>query len=247
MKKKAVIGIDVGGTSVSIGVITEQAEILEVIKYPQIYTNSGIWLAQLIEELWKLKNKISKDIDIIAIGIGARGHVDFKSQRLISSSVMEVLDGFELCQDLQYEFGIPVYIDNDVKAAASGELLFGAGKKYKDFICYNVGTGIAVAAIQDGRLIRGKNNNAGEIGYDLLLKPEPGTEYKGLEALASGQGFSTLTNHYKNAREVFEACCRHESEAESNNRNSIICVISICDQYKPFVDPEILFYWWGSI
>ena len=52
MKKKAVIGIDVGGTSVSIGVITEQAEILEVIKYPQIYTNSGIWLVQLIEDFY---------------------------------------------------------------------------------------------------------------------------------------------------------------------------------------------------
>lgn len=42
MKKQAVIGIDVGGTSVSIGVITEHAGILEVLKYPQIYTNSGI-------------------------------------------------------------------------------------------------------------------------------------------------------------------------------------------------------------
>ena len=245
MKKKAVIGIDVGGTSVSIGVITEQAEILEVIKYPQIYTNSGIWLAQLIEELWKLKNKISKDIDIIAIGIGARGHVDFKSQRLISSSVMEVLDGFELCQDLQYEFGIPVYIDNDVKAAASRELLFGAGKKYKDFICYNVGTGIAVAAIQDGRLIRGKNNNAGEIGYDLLLKPEPGTEYKGLEALASGQGFSTLTNHYKNAQEVFEACCRHESEAEAITETALYVLSASVINISHLLDPEIFVFTGG--
>ena len=42
--------VDVGETSVSIGVITERAGILEVIKYPQIYTNSGIWLVQLIED-----------------------------------------------------------------------------------------------------------------------------------------------------------------------------------------------------
>jgi len=64
--------VDVGETSVSIGVITEHAGILELIKYPQIYTNSGIWLVQLIEELWKLKNKIAENVDIIAIGIGER-------------------------------------------------------------------------------------------------------------------------------------------------------------------------------
>lgn len=245
MKKRAVIGIDVGGTSVSIGVITEQAEILEVVKYPQVYTKCGIWLVQLIEELQKMKSKISEDVEIIAMGIGARGHVDFKGQRLVSSSVMEVSDDFELCKILQSEFEIPVYIDNDVKAAASGELLFGAGKKYKDFICYNVGTGIAAAVIQDGKLVRGKNNNAGEIGYDLLLKPEPGYQWRGLEELASGQGFASLTSHYKNAQEVFEACRRHETEAARITETALYVLAASVINMNHLLDPEIFVFTGG--
>lgn len=247
MKKRAVIGIDVGGTSVSVGVITEQAEILEVIKYPQVYTKSSIWLEHLTEELWKLKNKIPENVEVMAMGIGARGHVDFKNQRLVSSSVMEVADDFELCQSLQQEFKLPVYMDNDVKAAASGELLFGAGKKYKDFICYNVGTGIAAAVIQDGRLVRGKNNNAGEIGYDLLLKPEPGHEWKGLEALASGQGYAALTSHYKNAQEVFEACRRHEKEAETITETALYVLAASVINMNHLLDPEIFVFTGGVI
>lgn len=245
MKKRAVIGIDVGGTSVSIGVITEQAEILEVVRYPQVYIKCGVWLVHLIEEVQKLKNKIPEDIEVIAIGIGARGHVDFKGQRLVSSSVMEMSDDFGLCQTLQCKFEIPVYIDNDVKAAASGELLFGAGKKYKDFICYNVGTGIAAAVIQDGRLVRGKNNNAGEIGCDLLLRPEPGIRYKGLEELASGQGFAALTSHYKDAREVFEACRRGETEAEEVTETALYVLAASVINMNHLLDPEIFVFTGG--
>lgn len=137
MKKRGVIGVDVGGTSVSVGIITETAEVIEVIKYAQVHTKSSIWTEKLIEKIEELRQKNYQDVEIIAIGIGSRGHVDFVSQKLISSSLMEVEKNFDLCRILKERFEIPVYIDNDVKAAASGELFFGIGKKYRNFkSCY---------------------------------------------------------------------------------------------------------------
>lgn len=61
MKKRGVIGVDVGGTSVSVGIITETAEVIEVIKYAQVHTKSSIWTEKLIEKIEELRQKNYQD------------------------------------------------------------------------------------------------------------------------------------------------------------------------------------------
>ena len=250
MKKRGVIGVDVGGTSVSVGIITETAEVIEVIKYAQVHTKSSIWTEKLIEKIEELRQKNYQDVEIIAIGIGSRGHVDFVSQKLISSSVMEVEKNFDLCRILKERFEIPVYIDNDVKAAASGELFFGIGTKYRTFICYNVGTGIAAAVIQDGQLIRGKNNNAGEIGNDLLLKPELYGRYEGLEEIASGQGITAKAKKktkYKTTKEIMEACRKKEKTAcEIIDRAIYVLAASVINM-NHLLEPDLFVFTGGVV
>lgn len=183
--QNVVLGIDAGGTKIGIGLVTKEGEILASVRYPHRNRGSREWVRELKEQIYGLLEK-NKRKELTAIGVGIRGHVDFRRQRLIYSTVLELAPGFDLRGELEHEFGCPVFLDNDVKAAACGEQIFGAGKRYRSFVCYNVGTGIAAAAVEDGRLLRGKGNTAGEIGCDLL--PGSRGEPLLLEKNASGWG-----------------------------------------------------------
>ncbi|MCI9105503.1 MAG: ROK family protein [Lachnospiraceae bacterium] len=193
MKQKTVLGIDIGGTKVGIGLVTNKGKIWDSLRYPQRYCDIEEWTEELSEKIQELLERNALEVEVTAIGVGSRGHVDFRNQRLLSTTIMKVTPGFDLCGRLKNQFGLPVYIDNDVKAAACGELLFGAGIQFQDFVCYNVGTGIAAAVVVNGKLVRGKGNNAGEIGYDLLAGPASDSSFRDLESQASGRGIERVT------------------------------------------------------
>ncbi|HHY46586.1 MAG TPA: ROK family transcriptional regulator [Firmicutes bacterium] len=74
---------------------------------------------------------------------------------------------------LSEELGLPVYIDNDVNAAALAELRFGAGRSIPTFVYVWIGTGVGAGLVIDGRLHRGFGNFAGEIGYLVVDTPSP--------------------------------------------------------------------------
>jgi len=69
-----------------------------------------------------------------------------------------------LAQIIKKKYGLPC-VDNDVKAATIAEKEFGIGKDTDDFVCINIGTGIAAGFVCNGRLLSGVHNNAGEIGH----------------------------------------------------------------------------------
>lgn len=95
---------------------------------------------------------------------------------------------FPLGNSLSAELGIPVYVENDVNAAALGERLLGAGREFDDFVFVFIGTGIGAGIVINRELYRGHGNLAGEIGY-LVVDPSwvqdkvPG--FGCLESLAS--------------------------------------------------------------
>lgn len=186
--EQAVLGIDVGGTKVCVGLVTEGGRVVDLIRYPQRFCGIGEWTQELEGNIDRLLEK--NGLAVKAIGIGARGHVDYQRQLLLASTIMDVTPGFDLCGRLGNRYGCRAYIDNDVKAVACAELVLGAGRECGNFICYNVGTGIAAAVVADARLIRGEYNNAGEICGDVIHRPDGDTGHCGLEGAASGRGIS---------------------------------------------------------
>ena len=74
-------------------------------------------------------------------------------------------DGFPLRTQLRERFGAPVLLDNDANAGALGEARFGAGRGHQHLFYVNVGTGIGAGVIADGRIYRGADGLAGEIGH----------------------------------------------------------------------------------
>lgn len=100
----------------------------------------------------------------IAIGVGLVGRIDSTTGTWyeISPDRQEVL---EVGQILSRRYGLPCFVDNDVRSATKAEMLFGRGRTSRHLIYLNVGTGIAAGFVSDGRLISGSHFNAGEVGH----------------------------------------------------------------------------------
>jgi glucokinase len=101
--------------------------------------------------------------------------------------------GFDLTGLLRSEVTEPFAVENDVNLAGVGEAWQGSGVGLGSFVTLSLGTGIGAAIVLDGRVVRGRHNAAGEVGY-LITRPSQldGVPRAGLEDLISGSALVTL-------------------------------------------------------
>ena len=102
---------------------------------------------------------------IRAISVAVPGTVDAKSGVVVKAPNLPCLDGFRLAAAVGNEFNLPVIIENDANAAAVGEMWQGAGCGHTAIVCVTLGTGVGGGIILDGKLWRGANQSAAEIGH----------------------------------------------------------------------------------
>lgn len=165
MSKESVsLGIDLGGTKIDIGVVDAHGHILrrELIKTSKNGPDAVI--ADIQSAVEKLK---SPQETIIDAGIGMAGQID-PVNGLVYFAPNLGWTNFPLGEKLQKNLGIPVKVTNDVRAAAWGEWLYGAGKGCDDLICLFVGTGIGAGIICGGQMLTGSHNAAGEVGHMII-------------------------------------------------------------------------------
>jgi len=202
MSKKYRVGVDIGGTNIKIAMVSKEGEIIYSNSVPTRaemgyeYTVSNI--KQAISDLIK-ETKIDKTL-IEGIGLGFPGQIDCDNGVVRHLPNIPGWNNVPIAQILETEFGITTKVDNDVRCAALGELNFGAGKGCKNLICITVGTGIGSGLIVNGKLVRGANNAAGEIGHIKLQihdGPICGCGDTGcLEAFASGPAIVAMAEEY---------------------------------------------------
>lgn len=200
--KKYKIGVDVGGTNVKIALVDKKGGIVYSNTVPTRvemgyeYTISNI--KQAIYDLMK-ETKTSKEV-IEGIGFGFPGQVDCENGIVRIAPNIPGWVNVPIASIIEQEFGIPTRVDNDVRCAALGELNFGAGRGCQNLICITVGTGIGSGLIINGKLVRGANNAAGEIGHIKLQMqngPICGCGDTGcLEAFASGPAIVAMAEEY---------------------------------------------------
>lgn len=200
--KKYKMGVDVGGTNVKIALVDKNGAIAYSNTVPTRaemgyeYTISNI--KQAINDLMK-ESKTSKDV-IEGIGFGFPGLID------CDNGIVRVLPNIPgwinvpIASIIEKEFGIPVKVDNDVRCAALGEFNFGAGRGCKNLVCITVGTGIGSGLIVNGKLVRGADNLAGEIGH-IKLQMSGGSlcgcgDTGCLESFASGPAIVSMAEEY---------------------------------------------------
>jgi N-acetylglucosamine repressor len=101
---------------------------------------------------------------ILGVGIGMSGLVDSEAGVSLESSIIN-WKNMNLRETLQGEFGLPVYVENDVNTLAIGEKWLGLGKAMENFLCVTIGRGVGVGVIIGGALYRGNHHGAGEFGH----------------------------------------------------------------------------------
>lgn len=184
------LGLDFGGTKLMIGEVDSLGNILRSKQYPTGYCSQqqavdimcsslDDYLAEFVDESQRPK----------AIGVGMIGRIDSVKGEWLQIDPQRD-DKVKLASLLSERYGMPSFIDNDVKSATRAEMLWGKGRYMNHFIYINVGTGIAAGAVVNGQIVSGAHFDAGEVGYmysNVNVTPENHREY--IEDIASGSGF----------------------------------------------------------
>lgn len=163
-KNKYAIGVDLGGSSIKLGIVTNTGRIIKKIS---LRTEAEKGPKKVIEKIISgIKELIENSkYKISGIGIGCPGVVTPGKGIVENPPNLPGWDKVNIGKIVSQEFSKTVFVDNDANAAAIGELTFGSGKKYKSFIMITLGTGVGGGIVIDKKIYHGDFGAAGEIGH----------------------------------------------------------------------------------
>ena len=159
------IGIDVGGTKINAFRVTRDGTVAERTSRPTPADDEAATLSAMVELARSLLTP-----DVIAVGVGAAGMIDSK-EGVLGFAPNLAWRNLPIAERMRDALGLPCQADNDASMAAYGEFRFGAGRGYRHLLLVTVGTGLGGGIVSDGRLFRGANGFASEIGHIIV---EPG-------------------------------------------------------------------------
>jgi len=188
MGQKAMLGVDLGGTKISCGLISTKGEILG--KPYTIPTGGKDSEKVIINRIFDAVEKALevtrlKITDISGIGIGATGPLDMKEGVILECPFLPTLNYFPLRKTIHEKFNIPVFLDNDANCFTLGECFFGAGREHEIVLGYTLGTGLGCATVISKNIYRGATQHACEIW------PSP-YRNETIEYFVSGHGISRM-------------------------------------------------------
>ena len=158
------VGVDLGGTSVKMGLFTSSGELLESwsIKTDRSDNGKNILrdIAKSVSVKLAMKGIDKKQVD--GLGIGIPGAV----RRGVVDKCINIGWGYvDIVKELEPLCGIKVYVENDANTAALGEFKVGTGADYNGIVFLTLGTGVGGGIISDGRIIQGFSGYGGEVGH----------------------------------------------------------------------------------
>lgn len=224
--KKYVFGVDVGGTTIKMGLFDKNANILEKWEIKSVTANGGERILPDIAE--SVQNKMREtDIEeeeVAGIGIGVPGPVDaagtiYKTANLGWDTVFNIPEAF------QAYLKLPVMAGNDANVAALGEMWQGGGKGYKDLVVVTLGTGVGGGIICNGQMVTGANGAGGEIGHIHIEDNE--TEECGCHNIGCLEQYASATGIARLARKRLA-----EDDADSVLRGREISAKTVFDAVK---------------
>ena len=161
---KYAIGVDLGGTSIKLGIVTNTGRLIKKISV-QTEAEKGPKkvIDNIISGIRKLTDKSKYKIE--GIGIGCPGVVTPGKGIVENPPNLPGWEKVNIGKVIRKEFKKNVFVDNDANAAAIGELTFGSGKNYKSFIMITLGTGVGGGIVINKKIYHGDFGAAGEIGH----------------------------------------------------------------------------------
>ncbi|MEE4197522.1 MAG: ROK family protein [Bacteroidales bacterium] len=167
--QKLAIGIDIGGTTVSYGLVTEQGEVKLRESFPtDNYRDINDFIKYLAERINHATAGLDSGHELSGVGIGAPNGNYYKgtiehAPNLNWKGIVPITDL------LAQKINLPVYLTNDANAAAVGEMRYGGARNMKNFITITLGTGLGSGFVANGSLILGHDGFAGEFGHTTVF------------------------------------------------------------------------------
>jgi glucokinase-like ROK family protein len=162
-----VLVADLGATSIDVALTTLDGRILGHHDEPARIEDGPEACLDRVDALFGLLLSTAKDVPgrLWGVGVGVPGPVEFGSGRPISPPIMPGWDGYPIRERFAARYGAPVWVDNDVNLLALGEWRSGVASGHDNVVVIKVGTGIGAGIIADGRLHRGAQGSAGDVGH----------------------------------------------------------------------------------
>ena len=250
----AVLCLDIGGTEVKAMLKGEDYE-KDLANFP---SKAGTNAPDLKDDVFDLVEKLKSEYEIEGIAISTAGMVDYKTGIIAGHGpTFKNYKGFDWKKEIKNELGIPAVVENDVKSAAMGELIYGAGQGYNSAFVLTVGTGIGGSLILDGKIHRGASGHAGEIGY-MPFETDKFEALASTSALVEKSLESYPEKNLDNGKKIFDAIDKGDEDAKklvdqmtdilargiSNimliaNPELILIGGGISEQKEKFIDPII--------
>ncbi|HEM3199377.1 TPA: ROK family glucokinase [Streptococcus suis 14A] len=199
---KKIIGIDLGGTSVKLAILTTDGEIQEKWSIKTNILDDGSHIVpDIIDSIQQRfeTHGLTKD-DFLGVGMGSPGVVDSEAGTVIGAYNLNWKTLQLVKEQFESALGLPFFIDNDANVAALGEQWVGAGNNNPNVVFMTLGTGVGGGVIAAGNLIRGVKGAGGELGHITVDFNEPFACTCGkkgcLETVASATGIVNLSRRY---------------------------------------------------
>lgn len=164
--RRYAIGVDVGGTTVKLGLFDQEGCVLDKWEIPTVKDDEGRKILPDAAEsiLAKLEERNVGLREVLGIGMGVPAAVDGRGN-LMGRAVNIGWKSFNIPETLNAYINVPVKVANDANAAAFGEMWQGAGRGYDSMVAVTLGTGVGGGIVIDGRILTGAVGAGGEIGH----------------------------------------------------------------------------------
>lgn len=164
-------GIDLGGTSIKAGLVTDQGKIISKKSIPtrgeRQHRDVVLDMAYLVKDL--ISDAGFSWDDVHSVGIGSPGSIDPEGGIVRFAANFADFTRVPMVDIMKEVVPIAVYLDNDANVAALGESMFGAGKGSKNCIAITLGTGLGGGVIIDGKIFSGAYYGGGELGHQVIV------------------------------------------------------------------------------
>jgi glucokinase-like ROK family protein len=191
------IGVAVGATALEVGILSPDLTVLAHHSEPaDVRDGPGPVLSRIRTLMRELLTRCAVPArQVIGIGIGLPGPVDFDSGQLVSPPLMPLWDAYSIRDDIATDFKAPVFVDNDVNVMALGEL-WRMQRSLPNFLVVKVGTGVGCGIVCHGQVYRGANGSAGDVGHICVVPDGPRCHCGNLgcvEVMAAGPAIARMT------------------------------------------------------
>jgi len=208
----SILAVELGATSIAVGIanlsgalLASREEPCDIAAGPEVVLGRA---EELLDEL--LAAGDAPGSPLWGLGIGLPGPVEYAYGRPIAPPIMPGWDGYPVRERLARRYDVPVWVDNDVNLMALGELRLGLARGEQDVVYIKIGTGIGAGLISGGRLHRGAQGAAGDVGHIAVVDDSSVICRCGnsgcLEAVAGGAALGRLaTEAARDGRSPFLA------------------------------------------